>query len=170
MKKNKMAKEEINGILIGIYLYANAFVVTLPAINNILVLFLLGVTILYFFNNRSFKIMKASSAIVILLIICWFAVSYILRQGISNITLFDYMTKFLFYGVTAFLITYREFSIKKVYQTITIASILLIPYFIPFNTTSSLVINPIGFNKFPLDFDNISSVLHCKLAFPFILS
>ena len=128
MKKNKMAKEEINGILIGIYLYANAFVVTLPAINNILVLFLLGVTILYFFNNRSFKIMKASSAIVILLIICWFAVSYILRQGISNITLFDYMTKFLFYGVTAFLITYREFSIKKVYQTITIASILLIPY------------------------------------------
>ena len=130
MNKLKLTKEDINGILIGLYIYANALIVILPSINNILTILLLAIVIIYILNNRDLKIMKSSSAIIILLIIGWFFISYMIRHNLPNTTLIDYLIKFIFYGITSFIISYKNFSIKMVYQTISITSVLLIPYII----------------------------------------
>ena len=128
--KEYARQRKINGSIVALYLYANFLLFLLPAVNNILVLIILGITFLYIMNNKTLKIFKAKSLLIIVGILLWYGISYLQRETSTDATYMDYFTKFGFFGITSFVITGKEFEIRDVYRTFTLLSVLLIPYLI----------------------------------------
>lgn len=127
-KQYRSMTEEINGLLIAIFLSTGIIGWILP-INNISILCAVLIIGIYIFNNGITHKFSKEKFVFTICVFIWFIFSTI-NKNVQADTWINYLLYFIVFGITALFITERKFSKDAVYKYIMLLSILAIPYII----------------------------------------
>lgn len=122
-------KENINSLLIALFLCARLIVQSLPEqlqINNILVILLSLVFIIAILNNN--LVFNIKLAFVFSIVILAFSITF-LFNGLDQNTIL-YLINFLIYGGLGLYLSGVNFSINRTYKYIIYISIILLPFIV----------------------------------------
>lgn len=128
IKKYKSMTEEINGLLIAIFLSTGiiGWIIPLDNISVICALLIIGA---YMLNNGIKHIISKEKYALIICIFVWFILSTI-NNNVQIDTWGNDLLYFIAFGITALFITEQKFSKDAVYKYIMLLSFFAIPYII----------------------------------------